>query len=118
MGVSGIARFRFTAFNRYNFSSGRLKGLGLSLGSIYTSERDLTNATARGEPNWGPLPAWWRFDAIVSYKLRLPNRKNTIDLTFKVNNVADNRNIYYVGQWYRYTLDPGRDWQAVISTRF
>ena len=121
--ITGVAkdlspRFRFTMFNRYNFSRGALKGLNLSLGSIYTSTRDLTNATARGEPNWGPLPAWWRFDAIVGYKLRLPQNRFAWDFSVKVNNVADNRNIYYVGQWYRYTLDPGREWSAVVSVRF
>ncbi len=121
--ITGVAkdlspRFRFTMFNRYNFTAGRLKGLNLSFGSIYTGTRDLTNATAHGEPNWGPLPAWWRFDAIVGYKLRLPNLRAAWDFSVKVNNVADNQNIYYVGQWYRYTLDPGREWSAVASVKF
>jgi len=111
-------RFRFTAFNRYNFSRGPLKNLSLSLGTIYTGTRDLTNATARGEPNWGPLPSWWRVDAIIGYKLRPADSRYSYDFGFKVNNVFDNTDIYYVGQWYRYTLDPGRDWQAVTSVRF
>ena len=109
-------RFRFTMFNRYNFSRGNLKGLSLSAGAIYTGQRDLTNATSRGEPNWGPLPSYWRFDAIAGYKLRL--KKTTWDLALKVNNVFNNTDIYYVGQWYRYTLDPGREWQAVVGVRF
>lgn len=111
-------RFRFTAFNRYNFTRGSLKGLGLSLGSIYTGTRDLTVSSSRGEPNWGPLPAWWRFDAIANYKHRAAGSRFTYDFSFKVNNVADNRNIYYVAQWYRYTLDAGREWQAVTSVKF
>jgi hypothetical protein len=32
--------------------------------------------------------------------------------------VLNNTDIYYVGQWYRYTLDAGREWQAVASVRF
>jgi iron complex outermembrane receptor protein len=111
-------RFRFTAFNRYNFNRGPLKNLNLSFGSIYTGTRDLTNATSHGEPNWGPLPAWWRFDAIVGYKLRIPQHRFAYDFSIKINNVLDNQNIYYVGQWYRYTLDPGREWSAVVSAKF
>jgi len=111
-------RFRFTAFNRYNFNRGSLKNLNLSFGSIFTSTRDLTNATSHGEPNWGPLPAWWRFDAIVGYKLRIPQHRFAYDFSIKINNVLDNQNIYYVGQWYRYTLDPGREWSAVVSAKF
>ncbi|MFM8335300.1 MAG: TonB-dependent siderophore receptor [Opitutaceae bacterium] len=121
--ITGVAkdlspRFRFTFFNRYNFTSGPLKSLGLSLGTIYTGTRDLTNSTSRGEPNWGPLPAWWRFDAIANYKIRPRGSRFAYDLSLKVNNVLNNTKIYYVGQWYRYTLDAGRDWQAVASVRF
>lgn len=111
-------RHRFTMFNRYNFTSGRLKGLGLSLGTIYVGERPLTPTTSRNEPDWGPMPDYWKVDAIVSYKLRRPKAKASYDFSFKVNNVFDNEEIYYVGQWYRYTLDPGRQWQAVVTARF
>lgn len=121
--ITGVAkdlspRHRFTMFNRYNFGRGKLKGLNLSLGTIYTGERPLTPATSHGEPDWGPMPEWWRVDAIVGYKLNLPRSKLSWNISIKVNNVFDNRDIYYVGQFYRYTLDPGRDWQAVIGTRF
>jgi outer membrane receptor protein involved in Fe transport len=64
------------------------------------------------------LPAWWRFDAIVGYKLRIPQHRFAYDFSIKINNVLDNQNIYYVGQWYRYTLDPGRDWSTVVSVKF
>jgi outer membrane receptor protein involved in Fe transport len=109
---------RFTMFNRYNFTTGRLKSLSLSLGTIYAGERPLTPTTSHGEPNWGPLPSYWRVDAIVGYKLKLPRYQHPLDLVLKVNNVFDNTDIYYVGQFNRYTLDPGREWQAVISTKF
>jgi outer membrane receptor for ferric coprogen and ferric-rhodotorulic acid len=48
-------RFRFTLFNRYNFNQGVLKNFSLSLGSIYTGTRDLTNSTSHNEPELGPL---------------------------------------------------------------
>lgn len=121
--ITGIAkdlqpRYRFTMFNRYNFTKGTFKHLSLSLGSIYSGTRDLTIAAGRTEPNWGPLPSWWRFDAIVGYKLRPAGSRLAWDFSLKVNNALDNRNIYYVAQWWRYTIDPGRDWQAVASVRF
>ncbi len=111
-------RQKFTMFNSYTFAQGAAKGLSLRLGLIHTGERPLTNTTARGEPNWGPLPSWWRADAIVAYKFPRSTGKPAWDLSFKVNNVLNNTDIYYVGQWYRYTLDAGRDWQAVAGVKF
>jgi hypothetical protein len=35
-----------------------------------------------------------------------------------VNNVFDNTDIYYVASYFRYTIDPGREWQAVVGLRF
>jgi iron complex outermembrane receptor protein len=109
---------RFTMFNRYNFNEGVLKGLGLSLGTIYTGERIITPTTLRNEPNWGPLPAYWRIDAIVSYKWRPKNSKFRYDASFKVTNLTDDQEIYYVAQNHRYTIDPGREWQFVIGMKF
>lgn len=110
-------KHRFTLFNRYTFNSGKLKGLGLSLGAIYTGERPLTVATAHGETDWGPLPSYWRIDTIASYKLRALKHWGTWDLSFKVNNIFNNTDIYYVASYYRYTIDPGREWQAVIGVK-
>ena len=109
---------RFTAFNRYKFAAGPMKGLSLSLGTIYTGERPLQPTSERNAPNWGPLPGYWKVDTIASYRFRLGNRKIDYDVTFKVNNVFDNQDIYYVGQPHRFTIDPGREWQAVTSVRF
>lgn len=119
--LTGVAlelspRYRGTLFNRYNFTTGKLKGLSLSLGAIYTGQRELTNATSHSEPYWGPLPAYWRYDTIVGYKFKL--RGSPCNLSFKVNNVLNNTDIYYVGSWFRYTIDPGRQWQAVVGVKF
>ncbi len=112
-------KHRFTLFNRYNFRSGAAKGLSLSLGTIYTGSRPLTAANSRGEFDWGPLPSYWRVDSIVSYKLKMSKwGRADWNLSFKVNNLFDDRDIYYVASYFRYTLDPGREWQAVVGVKF
>jgi outer membrane receptor for monomeric catechols len=103
-------RSRGTLFNRYTFGRGALQGLSLSLGSVYTGTRDLTNANARNEPNWCPLPAWWRFDAIAGYRVKVASRP--VNLSLKVSKLLDDRDIYYVASWFRYTIDAGREWQS------
>ena len=65
---------------------------------------------ARIEPNWA-VPAEWRFDAIVGYRFKTTGRFK-YDVNFKVTNVFDNQHLYYVAMTYRYTIDPGRQWQA------
>ena len=111
-------KHRFTAFNRYNFTRGALKGFSASLGTIYTGERPITPSTGRASPNWGPLPVWWRIDAIVGYKYRAKGSRYSWDLSAKLTNVLDNTDIYYVAANHRYTLDPGREWQVATGVRF
>jgi outer membrane receptor protein involved in Fe transport len=108
---------RGTLFNRYQFSSGKLNGLSLSLGAIYTGSRPIQTATvSRVEPNWA-VPAEWRFDGIIGYKFKTQGRFR-YDANFKVTNIFDNQHLYYVAMTYRYTIDPGRQWQAVFSAHF
>lgn len=45
-------------------------------------------------------------------------RRIDCDVSLKVKNVFDNRDIYFVASWFRYTIDPGRDWQAVARMSF
>jgi len=111
-------QYKMSVINTYNFTSGRLKGLRLTLAQIYTGERPLTVSTARGEPNWGPAPSYWNHDVVVGYRLRLPNSKVSWDLLFKVSNVLNNTDEYYVLAWHRFTLLPGRQWQGSASVRF
>ncbi len=56
--------------------------------------------------------------AIIGYKYRPSGSRFSYDFSLKVNNVLNNTNIYSVGQWHRYALDPGRDWQVVVGVRF
>lgn len=108
---------RGTLFNRYTFTRGRFTGLNLNFGAIYTGSRPIQVATvSRTEPSWG-VPAWWRFDGIVGYRIQNTGRFR-YDINFKVTNIADNQKIYYVAQPFRYTIDPGRQWQAVFAIRF
>jgi outer membrane receptor protein involved in Fe transport len=111
-------KHRFTAFNRYNFTTGALKGFSASLGTIYTGERPLTRSTMRNSPDWGPLPPWWRVDAIIGYKYRVKGSRYAWDFSAKATNVFDNTDIYYVAANHRYTLDPGREWQVVAGLKF
>ena len=111
-------QYKMSVINTYNFSKGLFKGLRLTLAQIYTGERPLTVSTARGEPDWGPAPAYWNHDAVVGYRFRLPNSKLNWDFLFKVSNVLNNTDEYYVIAWHRFTLLPGRQWQASASVRF
>ena len=109
-------RSRGTLFNRYTFGRGALQGLSLSLGSVYTGTRDLTNANARNEPNWCPLPAWWRFDAIAGYRVTVASRP--ANCSRQVSNLIERRDISYVTLWFSYTIDAaarGRRWPASCS---
>lgn len=120
---TGVPQFlqpkhRFTMFNRYRFSAGSLKGLNLSLGTIYTGERPLQPTTVRSSPNWGPLPGYWKVDAIATYRFRPGRQGPDYDVTFKVNNLLDEQDIYFVAQNHRFTVDPGRVWQVIVGVRF
>ncbi len=121
---TGAAQFlqpqhRFTMFNRYRFTEGRFKGLSLSVGTIYTGERPLQPTTTRNQPNWGPLPDYWKVDAIVSYRFKVgTSRRYDLDFAAKMNNAFDNQDIYFVAQNHRFTVDPGRVWQLVAGIRF
>jgi iron complex outermembrane receptor protein len=101
-------RFRFTMFNRFNVSRGPLKGLSFGVGSIYTGERPLTNTSTRGEPNWGPLPDAWRFDATMGYNFRPGKGRVAYNVGLNVANVFDRTDLYYLAAWDRATIDPGR----------
>lgn len=111
-------RHRFTMFNRFNFTQGRFKGLSFSVGSIFTGERPLTRTSARGQPDWGPIPDAWRIDASLSYRFKPGNGRVTYNFALNVQNVFDREDLYYLGTWDRATIDPGRMWRASLGARF
>lgn len=111
-------RYSFSAFNSYKFKKGKLNGLSLSLGTIYKGERPITPSGTRGQPNWGPAPAWWQVDAITSYRFKPEGSRVGWNFSVKVANAFDNQDIYYVIANHRYTTAPGRTWQAVAGVQF
>ena len=48
----------------------------------------------------------------AGYRLRIPNSKFSWDLLFKVSNLTNNTDEYYVGAWHRFTILPGRQWSG------
>jgi outer membrane receptor protein involved in Fe transport len=118
VGIDLAPRYRFSMVNRFNFSQGTLKGLSFTAGAIFTGERPLTATSGRGEPNWGPLPAVWRFDLGISYKFRPAKGRFTYNLALNVKNVFDRTDLYYLAAWDRATIDPGREWRVAAGVRF
>lgn len=116
-----VPKERFTVYNRFTLPQGPLKGLAVGLGAIYTGERPLTGTSARGaafSPNWGPLPAVWRIDASLAYKLRPRDHRFTYDFSVNVTNLFDRTDLYYLATWDRATIDPGRTVRLAASVRY
>jgi outer membrane receptor protein involved in Fe transport len=122
---------RLTLYNRFNGTRGILKGWTAGCGIIFTGSRPLTHVTGRGanlagnnlplagmEQDWGPLPATWRVDASVGYRWKLSGKVRQVEAIFKVKNLFDNNDLFYVATWNRYTVDPGRECQFVFGVRF
>jgi len=112
----------FTAFNKYAFRRGALRGLDVSLGSIFLGERpiDPTPITTLGglanTPIW-TMPAEWRFDVVVRYALRLPGRVNYV-LGAKLQNALDNQDIFKLADTNSVQRQPGRTLQLSVSAKF
>ena len=112
----------FTAFNKYAFRAGRLRGLDLALGSIYTGDRPIDPAviTTLGgianTPQW-TMPGKWRFDAVLRYAVP---RSGRVQYVFgaKVQNVLDNQEIYKLADSNSVQRQPGRTFQASLSAKF
>ena len=113
------AQDQFTLFNRYNFETGRLRGVFASLGTVYVGPRDSDRgANPRNEPVW-VAPAFLRLDVILGY--RIPPAKGSrfrYDAALKVKNIRDNNEMYFVVTQDRYTPDPGREIEFNLTTRF
>jgi outer membrane receptor protein involved in Fe transport len=111
----------FTAFNKYGFRTGRLKGLDLALGSIFIGERpiDPTPLTSLGgianTPLW-TMPAKWRFDAVLRYALPFKGRVQYV-FGAKVQNLTDNQEIYKLADSNSVQRQPGRTFQASLTAK-
>jgi outer membrane receptor protein involved in Fe transport len=111
----------FTAFNTYRFREGGLKGLDLSLGSIYLGTRPIdpglrNTLGVATTPLW-TMPNEWRFDAVVKYKL--PTRgKISYTMGLKVANLLDNQNIFKLADRVSYQRQPGRTYAFNLTAKF
>ena len=112
----------FTAFNKYAFQQGKLRGLDVALGSIYLDERPInqTPITTLGglvnAPLW-TLPGEWRFDLVLRYALRTKGRVQYVFGT-KLQNALDNQNIFKLGDRVSVQRQPGRTLQFSVSAKF
>jgi outer membrane receptor protein involved in Fe transport len=112
----------FTAFNKYAFRTGPLKGLDLALGSIFLGERPIDPAvlTSLGgianTPSW-TMPAKWRFDAVLRYALPFKGRVQYV-FGAKVQNLMDNQEIYKLADSNSVQRQPGRNIQTSLTVRF
>lgn len=112
----------FTAFNKYSFRHERLRGLDLSLGSIYIGSRPIDPAPltslggAANTPSW-TMPGEWRFDIVMRYRLPFKGRVR-YDLGGKVQNVLDNQDIFKLADSNSVQRQPGRTIQANLTVRF
>jgi outer membrane receptor protein involved in Fe transport len=110
-------KHRATLVNRYSPSSGPLKGFGFTLGTIYTGSRPVPRLTSpRAEPAW-TIPATWKFDVVVNYRIPRSGKGPQWEVGAKVANVLD-ETIIFAATGGRYSADPGREWQLVSGVRF
>jgi outer membrane receptor protein involved in Fe transport len=112
----------FTAFNKYSFTEGGLRGLDVSLGAIYLGSRpiDPTPITTLGgianAPLW-TMPDEWRFDVVLRYTFRFKGPVR-YDLGIKAQNILDNQDIFKLGDRVSVQRQPGRTLQASLTARF
>ena len=96
----------YSLWNRYQFTEGRLKGLGVGLGAVRFSGRfgDVANSYY--------IPEYHRFDSAVSF------RKGTWDVAFNVQNLTDES--YIRASNGRLSIRPGspRDFSLRIRQRW
>ncbi len=112
----------FTAFNKYAFRRGPLRGLDVALGSIFLGERpiDPTPITTLGglanTPLW-TMPGEWRFDVVLRYAVPAKGRVAWV-LGAKLQNAFDNQDIFKLADTNSVQRQPGRTIQTSITARF
>lgn len=111
-----------TAFNKYAFREGRLRGLDLALGSIFLGDRPIdpvvltTLGGIANTPQW-MMPGKWRFDAVVRYAVPRSGRVRYV-WGAKIQNVFDNQEIYKLADSNSVQRQPGRTFQASLTAKF
>lgn len=105
--LAGVPEFQFAVFNKYTFSQGTLKGLGLGGGFSYESSQ-----FPQQELDFGfRYPSFYLVDALVTYARVVAETPLTFALN--VNNVLDKH--YSSG---RVGVGAPRTWKFSVSARF
>lgn len=107
----------FNIWSRYDFQDGALKNLGVGVGVSYIGDRAgllPTATTPVGAPGGGTLPlaSYTTVDTGIYYKA-----SDTIDLTFKVTNLLDERYIESSGFSGDIQLVPGTPRTLTVTIR-
>lgn len=106
----------FNVWSRYDFQEGALKNLGVGVGVSYIGDRAglLPTALVDARPAGGTLPlaSYVTVDTGLYYKA-----SDTIDLTFKVTNLLDERYIESAGFTGDIQLVPGTPRTLTITVR-
>jgi len=111
-----------TAFNKYAFREGRLRGLDLALGSIFIGDRPIdpvvltTLGGIANTPQW-TMPGKWRLDAVVRYAVPRSGRVRYV-WGAKLQNVLDHQEIYKLADSNSVQRHPGRTFQASLTAKF
>jgi len=105
--LAGVPEFSFGFFNRYLFSSGKLKGLGVGGGLTYESSVWPDPSTDFGFRE----PGYILFDALLSYDCEVA--KAPVRLSLVVDNVLDKH--YFSG---RVGYGAPRTWKMNASVKF
>ncbi len=103
--LQGSTDKQFSFWNKYTFTTGRLKGAYVGAGTQFAGK-------VRLHPSWAsPLdsPEVWLFDATVGYQFKV--RDVTTDLILRVNNLTDKFH-------YDQTFRPGMPRTFQVLTRF
>jgi len=86
--LANTPEHRFNLWNRYNFTTGKLKGLYVGGGVVFTGER---LAQVDGRTLFWTLPEYTKIDLLGGYRHRVG--KLQVDYSFRLENVFDE---YYV----------------------
>lgn len=125
-GMKGVpqalqAKHVFTVFNHFKVTSGPLKGLNFKITTFYRGDRPSEFGTGSGyvrlENSSWTVPSAFSMDVGVGYNLRM-RKKGTLSVGFRVKNIFDNTERFFVAYQDRFTPDPGREWDMYLGYKF
>jgi len=111
--LANVPEETFSAWNKYTFDSGPLRGLGLTFGARYLGERTYSQGVATNPLNGGlMLPAFWDFDGNISYPYEI--------LGYKFSTRIGLYNLANTTHWggFDTTPDPKFNWVCDTSLSF